>query len=60
MVRGSLGDVTLSRSAAVKGSYPLYAMPVPTLLSLDKWIPHQDLREGEIAACIHICAAASY
>ena len=37
MVRGSLGDVTLSRSAAVKGSYPLYAMPVPTLLSLDKW-----------------------
>ena len=45
MVRGSLGDVTLTRSA-VKGSYPLYAMPVPTLLSLDRWVPHQDLRDA--------------
>jgi hypothetical protein len=30
----------------VKGNYPLYAMPVPTLLSLDRWVPHQDLRDA--------------
>ena len=42
MVRGSLGDVTLTKSAT-KGTYPLYAMQVPTLLSLDRWEPHQDL-----------------
>ena len=45
MVRGSLGNVALS-SSTVKGSYPLYAMPVPTLLSLESWVPHQDLRDA--------------
>ena len=45
MVRGSLGAVTLTKSS-MKGTYPLYAMAVPTLLSLDRWIPHQDLRDA--------------
>lgn len=45
MVRGALGDAVLSKSA-VQGSYPLCAMSVPTLLSLEKWIPHQDLLEA--------------
>ena len=44
MVRGSLGDVALTGS--VTGTYPLYAMPVPTMLSLDRWVPHQDLRDA--------------
>ena len=46
MVRGSLGNVALSSSTTVQGSYPLYAMPVPTLLSMDAWVPHQDLRDA--------------
>ena len=45
MVRGSLGAVALS-TGTEKGSYPLYAMPVPTLLSLERWVPHQDLRDA--------------
>lgn len=42
MVRGSLGNVDLS--SGVTTSYPLFAMPVPTLLSLEQWEPHQDLK----------------
>ena len=41
MVRGSLGAVELGVSS--KKKYPFYVIPVPTLLELEAWQPHQDL-----------------
>ena len=61
MVRASLGRKTSlvsdvkSSSSMMQGkkhaaSYPCYALPISTLLEMDKWKPHQDLlRDGELA-----------
>jgi ankyrin repeat protein len=43
MVRSSLGSAVLEGGTSTSSSYPFYAMPVPELLNLTAWEPHQDL-----------------
>ena len=66
MVRGSLGrNIDLS-ARSTNEEYPLYCLPVTTFLSLDKWVPHQELlaqnklveikrgdTESEVIFCSH-------
>ena len=40
MVRSSLGGAALSSTSA---RYPMYVIPVKTLLELQQWEPHQNL-----------------
>ena len=40
MVRSSLGSAALT---STKARYPMYVIPVKTLLELDAWEPHQAL-----------------
>lgn len=47
MVRGSLGSTELGVATAKK--YGFWVIPVPTLMELTQWRPHQDLRaEGKL------------
>ena len=42
MVRSSLGSAELTSTTS---KYPMYVLPVPALLELDSWLPHQELLE---------------
>ena len=45
MVRASLGAAggSFNASTAVNETYPMYVLPIATLLEMTEWIPHQEL-----------------